>query len=60
MKFFCCINRIHEKNQLTLTAVVAMCPVVSGKYEYNTNREEKDAKSWKDYSIVTRGAGRTH
>jgi hypothetical protein len=59
MTFLCCINRIHEKNQLKLTGFVAMSPVVSGKYEYNTNREEKDAKSCNDCSIVTREAGRT-
>ena len=28
-KFFSCIKRIHEKNQLTLTGIVVMSPVVS-------------------------------
>jgi hypothetical protein len=37
-----------------------MSVVVSGKYEYNPNRNTKAAKSCNNYGIVTRWVGSTH
>jgi hypothetical protein len=50
---------IYEKNQLMLTGVVAMSPVVTGKSEYNTNRKVKFAISSNNCSIITREEGST-
>jgi hypothetical protein len=47
------MNKIQEEIKLTLTGVLVLSPVVSGKYEYNTNRQAKDLKFCKDCNIVT-------
>jgi hypothetical protein len=58
MTFSSCINRIHEKNQVMITEVMAISQIVSD----NKNMiliDNTDAQPCNHCSIVTYGVGRT-